>query len=63
MEDKYVALSDTDDTSENEEYSYLLKQIPRLTAVSNPDEPLNCDNAVYSQLVPFQDISTSQGKS
>ena len=57
---EYVSPSDTDDTSENKEFNYLLHQKSRLTAVSNLDEPPNYENVVYSHLMPFQEVSTFQ---
>ena len=63
MASEYLAPSDTDDSSENEEVNYLVNQNDRVTEVSNLDEPPNGENVVYSQWVPFLQISTFQGKS
>ena len=62
MENEYVCPSDSDESSENEQFRFLLQPNARVTAVSSPEEPPSRENAVYSELETFQPTSSVQLK-
>ena len=62
MKNEYVSPSDSDDSSKNEQFAFLLQSNQRVTAVLTPEEAPSTENAVYSQLETFQCISSVQCK-
>ena len=60
MENEYVCPSESDESSENEQFCFLLQPNARVTAVSSPEEPPSCKNVVYSELETFQPTSSVQ---
>ena len=61
-ENEYVCPSDSDESSENEQFHVLLQPNARVTAVSSPEEPPSSKNAVFSELETFQPTSSVQRK-
>ena len=59
MENEYVCPSDSDESSENEQFCFLLQPNARVTAVSSPEEPPSRENVVVGNIGNVGNVSTN----